>query len=134
MTNKRKSMNTGDDVHAIAPEVCSHCEAMFKGFQGCCPDKSGPPRALLAMLQIDHVCVFAGITVRYNAMALLVICWFIGHHLNISGIVFPVLPSPQYFFLLPLSEVFSDTFSADPEHIRVPVGTEEKHRHPSIFL
>ena len=39
MTNKRKSMNTGDDVHAIAPEVRSHCEAMFKGVQGCCPDK-----------------------------------------------------------------------------------------------
>ena len=48
MTNKRKSMNTGDDVHAIAPKVRSHCEAMFKGFQGCCPDKSGPPWALLA--------------------------------------------------------------------------------------
>ena len=39
MTNKRKSMSIGCDVHAVAPEVRSHCEAMFKGFQGCCPDK-----------------------------------------------------------------------------------------------
>ena len=50
MTNKRKSMNTGDDVHAIAPEVRSHCEAMFKGFQGCCPDKLGPRGHCLQIL------------------------------------------------------------------------------------
>ena len=54
MTRKRKSMSIGCDVHAISPKVRSHCEAMFavvyncEGYQGCCPDKSGPPWALLA--------------------------------------------------------------------------------------
>ena len=39
MTNKRKSMNAGDD-HAYKLRRCAAADSSaIKGFQGCCPDK-----------------------------------------------------------------------------------------------
>jgi len=54
MTRKRKSMSIGSDVHALSAEsaqplrsnVCSCLQ--LRGLSGMLPDKSGPPRALLA--------------------------------------------------------------------------------------